>query len=242
MIEPTAGRSVDVNPLPIVVMPPCVVTLVKLAPSESPLLHPMPVIFSGEDPIFARMNDESRPVAAPGPPTTIPPKSTSAGETDKKGALLTSFPCKVRGREFEYCATALVVEIVRELLLTPGVTDPKDAPVSSLTPAFVRFQVTGKEKVSPALRGPCGSEALETWNVFQRVNIRPSARMGSSRLTGSSVLAPLIFVIPMTAWQLTITVFVDPKVTSPKSMGDVQFSGIETGDPRQINRELTSVT
>ena len=91
--------------------------------------------------------------------------STSAGERDKKGALLTSLPCKVIGNEVEYFATAFVVEMVKELPLTPGLTDPKDAPASSLTPAFVRFQVTGKVKVSPAFKLPCGSESLEAWKV-----------------------------------------------------------------------------
>lgn len=148
---------------------PCIVVFVKppalSSSSESPPVQAIPVILRGEDPMFARIKDESRPVAAPGPPTTIPPISTSAGERDKKGALLTSFPCKVIGNEVEYFTTAFVVEIVREVLFTPGLTDPKDAPVSSLTPAFVRFQVTGIVKVSPAFKLPCGSESLLAWKV-----------------------------------------------------------------------------
>ena len=108
------------------------------------------------------MKDESKPVAAPGLPTTIPPKSTSAGLTDKKGALLISLPWRVIGSEFEYCATAFVVEMTRELVLTPGETAPNDAPASSLTPSLVKFHVTGNWNVSPAAKLPFGREELLT--------------------------------------------------------------------------------
>lgn len=107
---------------------PCFVVFVKPAAlsssSKSPLVQAIPVILRGDDPMFARIKEESRPVAAPGPLTTIPPISTSAGERDKKGALLTSLPCKVIGNEVEYFATAFVVDMVKELLFTPGLTDP----------------------------------------------------------------------------------------------------------------------
>ena len=132
-------------------------------------LHPYPVIFKGDEPTLEMIKDESSPVAAPGLPTTIPPKSTSGGDNERKAALLTSFPWRVIGSEFEYCATPLVVVMTRKLVLTPGLTEPNEPPGVSLIAASVKFQVTGKEKVSPTFKAPWGRDALLAWYVLSPV-------------------------------------------------------------------------
>ena len=95
IIEPTAGRFEEVNPSPMLLVVPCLVILwnsASTSSSSSRTVQPMPVIFRTLDPMFASMKEESRPVEAPGLPTTSPPKSTSGGEMDRNGAALTSFP------------------------------------------------------------------------------------------------------------------------------------------------------
>lgn len=174
--------------------------------------------------MLAMMKAESRPVAAPGLPTTIPPKSTSGGDKDRNGAWLTSLPWSVMGKEFEYCATPLVVEMTSELVLTPGLTELKEAPLASLIVVCVRFHTTGKEKVAPLARLPWGREALLVWKV------------------ASPRVIPLILVIGIRAVHSTLSVFVVPIVTSPKSTGLVQFNGMETGEPMQITAALLFVT
>lgn len=118
------------------------------------------MILRGDEPILVIMKDESKPVAAPGLPTTRPPKSTSVGAKERNGRLLTSLPWSAIGNEFEYCPTPLTVEMRRELVLTPGLTEVNDPPVASWMLSCVKFQVTGKENVSPVARLPCGREEL----------------------------------------------------------------------------------
>ena len=91
--------------------------------------------------------------------------------------------------------------MVRDVLFTPGDTEPKEAFCASLIDACVRFHVTGNENASPAFSGPCGREAFEAWKV------------------GSRVVSPLTLVIAMSAVQLTVTVAVEPTLTSPKLTG-----------------------
>ena len=124
------------------------------------------------------------------------------------------------GSELEYCATPLVVVITRKLVLTPGLTAPKELPGVSWMAASVRFQVTGKEKVSPLFKAPCGKDALLAWYVL------------------SPVVKPLILVIGIKAWHWTWTVFVVPIVTSPKLTGPVQFNGNDTGEPMQMTLDV----
>lgn len=51
-----------------------------------------------------------------------------------------------------------------------------------------------------------------------------------------------MLVMGIKAVQFTVTVFADPIVTPPKSTGLVQFNGMDTGEPMQINLLLLSVT
>lgn len=105
------------------------------------------------------------------------------------------------GSIVENFATAWMVVMVRDVVLTPGLMVPKEAFCASLMEVWVRFQTTGKEKTAPWASGPVGSEALETWKV-------PSA-----------VAIPASFVIAIREVQVTVWVEVFPIATSPNSTG-----------------------
>lgn len=108
MMLPTAGRSVEVNTSPILLTAPNVTLVYSIGRSVSSV-YAYPVMVRSFLPMFDMMIELSRPLSAPGPPTTSPPKSTSAGPTTRNAALLTSLPCRLMGNEFEYFGTAFVV-------------------------------------------------------------------------------------------------------------------------------------
>lgn len=47
-------------------------------------------------------------------------------------------------------------------------------------------------------------------------------------------------MIPINAVQFTLTVAVKPRLRSPKSTGELQLRGSDTGEPRQIKFDLAS--
>jgi hypothetical protein len=53
---------------------------------------------------------------------------------------------------------------------------------------------------------------------------------------------PLIFVIAITAVQLTVAVVVSPRARLPKSTGELHDSALATGEPMQITFPLESDT
>ena len=84
-----------------------------------------------------------------------------------------------------------------------------------VTITVVKFHVTGKVKEAPAFSGPVGKLALDAWKK------------------SFPMVSPSNAVMATTAVQVTCFVANVPKATLPKSIGEVQFKGRLTGDPRQ---------
>src|SRR5271170_2015377 len=106
-------------------------------------------------PIFWIMNVPADPAVDVADPITIPGKLTCSGVTERKGLALTTVPVRVMPCSVEYPLTPLVVNKVRAVVSTPGITD--GALVLSLCRTNpVRLKVTGIEKESPVFKLPCG--------------------------------------------------------------------------------------
>ena len=140
---PTAGNLEDVKaplaPTLVTGAPLKVVSEVLVYTTISPgssefgfKVQAKPVKVSVCEPALDKIMAAERPVEEPVPPTTIPPKSTSVGATLRNADLLTVVPCRVIGSTFEYFATPLTVVMVRDVVLTPGLTVPKEAFCASL--------------------------------------------------------------------------------------------------------------
>lgn len=70
--------------------------------------------------------------------------------------------------------------------------------------------------------------------------------MGKEELEATHVLSlvvsPARDVMAMSAVHVIVFVEVEPSWTDPNSTGEVQFSGKDTGDPRQMTLPLLSET
>lgn len=143
----------------------------------------------------------------------MPPKSASMGLMVRKGSEEMMFPETTIGCRVAYFATPLVVIMLRAPEVIPGLTLGTDVPGISIIVAFVRSNVTGKLNDCPAESAPVSIDAFEAVK------------------SGLLSVIPLIFVIGISAVQLTCTVFLCLIVTSPKDSGLLQFSGRDTGDP-----------
>ena len=103
--------------------------------------------------------------------------------------------------------------IFRAPEVIPGFTLGTEVPGMSLTVALVRSKVIGKLNDCPLASDPVGSDEFEAVN------------------NGLLNVIPSIFVIAMSAVQLTCNTLLLPIVKSPKDIGLVQFNGRATGDP-----------
>jgi hypothetical protein len=135
---------------------------------------------------------------------------------DRNGSLETVVPSKANGCDVEYPVAAFTVRRVMDPEETPGLTFGTLMFGMFLISASVRLKVAGNVKIWPAARGPVGNEELL------------AVKRGFVRTR------PVIAVIAILALQLTFICLEVPNATSPKSIGEVQFSGRLTGLPRHI--------
>ena len=107
----------------------------------------------------------------------------------------------------------LTVMIFKAPEVIPGFTLGTEVPGMSLIVALVRSKVIGKLNDCPFASAPVGSDEFEAVN------------------NGLLNVIPSIFVIAMSAVQLTCNTLLLPIVKSPKDIGLVQFNGSATGEP-----------